>query len=108
MRTSARISRAIATSSVTRAQATSAWNVIYLPLVAYPLLVMYFQEEDLTALKNKALMTFLPKMRFNRNTACTVVYGPKSRCGLGIKTYTWSNQWNKSRHSSNTSDYHSH
>jgi len=82
---SARIAGAIATSSITRAQATTAWNSIYIPSVAYPLLATYFQEEDLTSLENRALMAFLPKMGFNRHTARAVVYGPEERGGLGIK-----------------------
>ena len=65
---SARIAGAIATSSITRAQATTAWNALYIPSVAYPLLATYFQEEDLTSLENKVLMAFLPKMGFNRHT----------------------------------------
>ena len=68
-----------------RAQATTVWNAIYIPSVAYPLLATYFQEEDLMSLENRALMAFLPKMGFNRHTACAVVYGPEDSGGLGTK-----------------------
>jgi hypothetical protein len=39
----------------------------------------------LEKIENKALMTFLPKMGYNRNTARAVVYSPEEHGGIGIK-----------------------
>ena len=58
---------------------------MYIPAVAYLFAAKYMQEADLTKIENKALMTFLPKMGYNWNTARAVVYGPEENGGLGIK-----------------------
>jgi hypothetical protein len=81
-----KISQAIATSSVNRIQTMTSWTSIYLPAVAYLLVATHFQDRDLNKIKNKALMTFLPKIGYNQNTPRAVVYGPAKCEGLlGIK-----------------------
>ena len=79
------IAASIAASSVTRSQATIAWNSIYVPAVAYPLVATYMSKETLIKIENKALTKFLPKMGYNRNTARAVIYGPERMGGVGIK-----------------------
>jgi hypothetical protein len=98
------ISQAIATSSVTRIQATTSWNSIYIPAVAYPLVATHFQEKDLNRIENKALMAFLPKIGYNRHTPRAVVYGPEECGGMASKTYTWNNPTSKSTLISSTPD----
>ena len=80
-----KISESIAISTATRSQATIAWNSIYIPAIAYPLVATYLSKETLTKIENKALMKFLPKMGYNRNTARAVIYGPEKMGGVGIK-----------------------
>ena len=79
------IAHAIATSSVNRTQALTSWTSMYIPAVAYPLVATHFQEKDLNKIENKALMSFLPKIGYNRNTPRVVVYGPTECGGIGIK-----------------------
>ena len=82
---SKKISASIAVSTITRSQARIAWNAIYIPAIAYPLVATYLTEDALTRIENKALVTFLPKMGYNRNTARAVIYGPEKMGGVGIK-----------------------
>ena len=79
------ISQSVASSSITRSQATTAWNSIYIPSIAYPLVATYIDEDSLNKIESRALMAFLPKMGYNRNTARAVIYGPEEYGGLGIK-----------------------
>jgi hypothetical protein len=79
------ILQAIGTSSVTRTEATLAWDTMYILVVAYPLEATHFQEKDLNKLKNKALASILPKIGFNWHTPRAVVYGPQECGGIGIK-----------------------
>jgi hypothetical protein len=79
------IAQAIATSSITRDQAKTAWTSMYIPAIAYPLVATYFQENDLNKVENKALTAFLPKMGYNRHMPRAVVYGPEECGGMGIK-----------------------
>jgi hypothetical protein len=79
------ILKAIGTLLVTRTEATLAWDTMYIPAVAYPLVASHFQEKELNKLKNKALASFLPKMGFNWHTPRAVVYRPQECGGIGIK-----------------------
>jgi hypothetical protein len=70
---------------LTRDHARAAWNAMYIPAVAYLFVATYMEEKELVKVENKALMTFLPRMGYNRNTVRAVVYRPKRNRGLGIK-----------------------
>ena len=67
------ITQAIASLSINRTYAKIAWTSMYIPAVAYPMVATHFQEQDLNKVKNKALMTFLPKFGYNRHMPRAVV-----------------------------------
>ena len=79
------ISRAVGAANFTRKQTKTAWNTMYIPGVTYPSVATYL-ERELVKIENKAIMVFLPKMRYNRTTARAVVYGPEDHGGIGIKS----------------------
>jgi hypothetical protein len=76
----------------------TSWTSIYIPAIAYLLVATHFQEKDLNKIKNKAHMTFLPKIGYNRHTPRAVVYGPAECGGIGIKNLFVKNSSNKSMH----------
>ena len=80
------ISRAIGAAHFTRKQAKTAWNAIYITGVTYPFVATYLEENELVKIENSAIVNFLPKMGYNRNTARAVVYGPEEHGGIGIKS----------------------
>jgi hypothetical protein len=79
------ICRAVGATNFTRQQATTAWNSIYIPGVTYPFVATYLEENTLLKIENKAIMTFSPKMRYNRTTSRAAIYGPEDHGGIGIK-----------------------
>jgi hypothetical protein len=79
------IAQAVKASLLSQTEAMAAWKTMYIPAVAYPTVATYFQEADLTNIKNKALMVFLPKMGYSQHTARAVVYGPEECGRIGIK-----------------------
>ena len=70
-------------ANFTRKEVKLAWNAIYIPGVTYPFVATYL--EVLEKIVNKAIMVFLLKTGYNRNTARAVVYGPAEHGGIGIK-----------------------
>jgi hypothetical protein len=80
------ISRAVGAAHFNRKQEKTAWNAMYIPGVTYPFVATYLEEKELIKIKNNAIINFLPKMGYNKNTARAIVYGPEEHGGLGIQS----------------------
>eukprot|EP00957_Ditylum_brightwellii_P077267 5872003-Ditylum_brightwellii.AAC.1 len=63
------------------------WNVyftIYIPSITYSFPAMTFIDEEHKQVNTILIPKLLPQLGFNRNTHCSVIFGPAKYMGLGL------------------------
>lgn len=76
----------IMSSTLPQEAALLSYNVYLLPKLGYPLPALTFTEDQCRTLQSPTLLAVLPKVRFNRHTARSIVFGPIKYGGLNIKS----------------------
>ena len=80
-----RIANAVAGSSVTRREAFLAYFAIYLPSIAYFLVLTSFTRKQCHCIQSHPTKIFLQKCGFSSMMHRAIVYGPRQLGGLGFR-----------------------
>ena len=72
------------TSVINRDDAFCSYFSYFIPKISFPLPVLSLSESQCSHLQSPALNVFLNKIHLNRNTARSIIHGPKEYGGLGI------------------------
>ena len=80
------ICRGINNQHLTKTQAYMAYRHIWLPSVGYPLACSHLSITQLSTIDRSAMQAFLPKLGFARTFPRSVIYGPLSLGGYGLRS----------------------